>query len=100
MSKLLSVRIDEDDFKFIEEKSKALGVTPSTYAKVLLKKSVKETGLEESITKYLKREWSIHKSAEHAEISVREFIGELSKRNLKLNIEVEDFKKSLSSVGL
>ena len=86
----LTVRIDDKTYRDIEETANHDNVDRSTVARNLLKIGIKETKKQRALEKYRKREYTLWKAAQVAEISLREMMALIEEQRIPLHITPED----------
>jgi predicted HTH domain antitoxin len=81
--------------KGLRDYMEAAGLDRSAAIRRLLERGIKDWKLELALNEYREGKISLMKASEKAEITVWEFLDELDKRKIPLNISMEAVEKSL-----
>lgn len=96
MGKTLTIRIDDNRYKVIETISEQKNVTQSEAIKELMDYGRVDLGIK----LYSEEKLSLENAAKIAGISISDFLDEMKKRGIELNISLDDFKESLKHVKM
>ncbi len=97
MSELLPVRIPKEDLEYLEERARLEQIPKSTLARKLLHEKIIEERIREAINMYLNGTVSLGKAAEHAGLSLREFIAKLVDLGVTLRYTIESLREDLKA---
>lgn len=95
MPKIVTAQLQDEMIKELEEFMKVHGIDRSTAIRKLLEKSLDQWKIERAISEYMKGSVSLMKASEVAGLSMWEFIDELRKRDVTLNISLDAVEESL-----
>ena len=94
MSKILTMRFDEERFDAIEAISKQENMTQTEVIRELFDYGRIDLGVK----LYSEKKASLERAAKIAGISISDFLEEMQKRGIESNVSLEDFKESLKNV--
>ena len=97
MPKIVTAQITDEMIKDVNEFMKMYGVDRSTAIRQLLAKSLDQWKIERAVAEYMNKRMSLMKASEIAGLSVWEFIDELQKRDISVNISFDTMEESLES---
>jgi len=99
VSEVLSVKIDEDTAKIIEEIAREEGTEKSPVARKLLALGLKQWRLEKAIGLVMSGKVSVWKASEIADMSLREFLEVLDRRKIPwVKFSPEDLEKEIRRI--
>jgi len=99
MSDVLSVKIDKDRLKMLEEIAREEESDRSTVARKLLDMGIKNWKIERAIKSFSKGKISLWKAAETAGVSLREFIDILNDRKISwVRIKPEELEAEVQAM--
>jgi predicted HTH domain antitoxin len=93
-TKTLSIRIDDDDYKFLS----SLAEEEREDVSKAVRELVDLGRIMFAIERYKKSEASIEKAAKLAGVSISKMMDVLSEYGVEVNLEFEDYLKSLKTV--
>jgi predicted HTH domain antitoxin len=96
----LSVRMDRDEVKQVDEWTRICGLDRSALLKQCIRSGLKKLRLEQSMSAYRAGEISLSRAAELSKLSVREFLLQLAAFGTELNYDVAEFDADLAGSGL
>jgi len=94
MLKPATVRVPEDFLEEVSKFIKEMNLDKSSYLREILKKGFEEDRRERFILKYLAGDLSANETCIMLNVTVWEFFDLLKKKNLTLNVELEDWLDS------
>ena len=94
MTKTMSIRMDPDNFEFLNKLSKEESGDVSKAVRELVKKG----RLMLAVERYKKNQVSLGRAAELAGLTLGEMINVLSEYGVKSNLEKEDYLKGLENL--
>lgn len=97
MLKIATVRVPEDFLEDLSNFVKEMKLDKSSYLRDILKKGVDEDRQERLLLRYLNGELSVGEVCNMLDKSPWDFFDLLKKKNLNLNVELEDW---LDSAGV
>lgn len=86
----LTVRVDEDTFRDIEEAAALENVDRSTVARGLLKIGIRETRKKRALEMYRNGKCTLWKAAQLADVPLREMMELAEEKKIPLHISPED----------
>ncbi len=95
MPKIITAQVKDDLLKGLKDYMEAAGLDRSAAIRRLLMRGLKDWKLEQAVNEYRDGNVSLMKASEKAEITVWEFLDELDRRKISLNVSMEAFEKSL-----
>lgn len=95
MPEIITAQVKDDLLKGLRDYMEAAGLDRSAAIRRLLERGIKDWKLELALNEYREGKISLMKASEKAEITVWEFLDELDRRKIPLNISMEAFEKSL-----
>lgn len=98
MLKIATVRVPEDFLKDLSEFVKEMKLDKSSYLRDILKKGFDEDRQERLLLRYINGELSVGEVCNMLDKSPWEFFDLLKKKNLNLNVELEDWLDSANIV--
>jgi predicted HTH domain antitoxin len=99
VSEVLSVKIDEDTARIIEEIAREEGTEKSPVARKLLALGLKQWRLEKAIGLVISGKASVWKASEIAGVSLREFLEVLNGRKIPwVKFSPEDLEKEIRRI--
>lgn len=96
MLKIATVRVPEDFLEDLSDFVKEMKLDKSSYLRDILKKGFDEDRQERLLLRYLNGELSVGEVCNILDKSPWEFLDLLKKKNLNLNVELEDWLDSAS----
>lgn len=97
MSRTLTTRISERLEKEIEEMGKDERIGKSAEARRLLERAVRERKIEKALRKYEEGGISLGRAAEEADLSLRELLAEMKKRDVHFRYSRESLKEDIEA---
>jgi predicted HTH domain antitoxin len=94
MTKTMSIRMDQDNFEFLNKLSKEEAGDVSKAARELINKG----RLMLAVERYKKNQVSLGKAAELAGLTLGDMINTLAEYGVKSNLEKEDYLKGLENL--
>jgi predicted HTH domain antitoxin len=99
MSDVLSVKIDKDKLKLLEEMAREEETDRSTVARKLLDMGIRDWKTERSVKLFSEGKVSLWKAAEIAGVSLREFIEIVKERKLSMvKIKSDDIDIEVNAI--
>ena len=99
MSDVLSVKIDKDKLKMLEEIARAEESDRSTVARKLLDIGIRQWRIERAIKSFSEGRLSIWKAADTAGVTLREFIDILNERRITwVKIKPEELEAEVKAM--
>jgi len=98
-NKVSTLRLSDNVSKSMHLISKEENLTKSDAIRMLLEKSIKEYYLKKALSLYEKEEIDFSTAAEVAKISVRDFLEELKRSGVGLNIPLEMSEIGFKNLG-
>jgi len=99
MSDVLSVKVDKDKLKMLEEIARAEESDRSTVARKFLDVGIRQWRIERSIKSFSEGRISIWKAADTARVSLREFIDILNERRITwVKIKPEELEAEVKAM--
>jgi predicted HTH domain antitoxin len=95
MPKIVTAQLSDKMVKEVEEFMSTHGIDRSTAIRKLLEKSLDQWKIERAVSKYMAGTISLMKASEIAGLSLWEFIDELQKRDITINISIDAIEESL-----
>ncbi len=96
MSKVLSVKLDEEKLKIIDEIAKEEKSDRSSVTRKLLELGIKQWMIEKAIQLVLSGKVSVWKASQIAQVSLREFLDILHERKISwIKISPEEIEREL-----
>ena len=95
MPKIVTAQLTDEMKEDIDEFMKVCGVDRSTAIRKLLAQSLFQWKIERAISEYTKGNTTLMKASKNAGLSIWEFIDELQKRDITVNISLDAIEKSL-----
>ena len=95
MPRIVTAQLTDEMVRDIEEFMRAHSIDRSTAIRKLLEKSLDQWKIERAVSKYMKGTISLMKASEVAGLSLWEFIDELQKRDITINISIDAVEESL-----
>ncbi|WP_456475352.1 UPF0175 family protein [Candidatus Pyrohabitans sp.] len=95
MPEIITAQIKDNIARGLREYMEASGLDRSAAIRRLLERGLRDWKLEQAINEYRDGKISLMKASEKAEITVWEFLDELDRRKIPLNVSMEAFEKSL-----
>ncbi len=95
MSEIITAQVKDDLLKGLKDYMEAAGLDRSAAIRKLLERGIKNWKLELAIDEYREGKISLMKAGEKAEVTVWEFLDELDRRKISLNVSMDAFEKSL-----
>lgn len=99
MSTTLTTRLPDDLFAEIERISQEEHLDKSAVTRRLLASAVREHKLSTAIERYRDGQLTLRGAAEHADRSLREFLGELARREIPVTYGQEDLAEDLTGLS-
>ena len=96
MLKIATVRVPEDFLEDLSNFVKEMKLDKSSYLRDILKKGFDEDRQERLLLRYLNGELSVGEACKMVDKSPWDFFDLLKKKNLNLNVELEDWLDSAS----
>ena len=90
-----SVRLPKEIVEEIERLSKEEGIDKGTLIRKLIAESLREYKIKRALELYREGKISLWKAAEIAEITYREALEELKKRNIPFKYDLEDLEADI-----
>lgn len=97
MPKTVTAHLSDEMVRDIEEFMKVHSIDRSTAIKELLKKSIDEWKIERAISEYVTGDISMMKASEMAGLSIWNFLHELQKKNITINVSLDLEEESLET---
>lgn len=98
LKKVKSYRLSDNALASISYISKTRNINESEVTRIVIDKGIKEYLFEQAVNEYNIKKIGLSDAAKIAGISKRDFMEELDKRGIPLNMDLEDFKYSLKSM--
>lgn len=98
MLKIATVRVPEDFLEDLSNFVKEMKLDKSSYLRDILKKGVDEDRQERLLLRYLNGELSVGEVCNMLDKSPWDFFDLLKKKNLNLNVELEDWLDSAGAL--
>lgn len=95
MPEIITAQIKDKIANGLREYMEVSGLDRSAAIRRLLERGLRDWKLERAINEYRDGKISLMKASEKAEITVWEFLDELDRRKIPLNVSMEAFEKSL-----
>jgi len=95
MPKIVTAQLQDEMIRELEKFMKVHGIDRSTAIRKLLEKSLDQWKIERAISEYMNGSVSLMKASEVAGLSIWEFIDELQKRDVTINISLDAVEESL-----
>jgi len=95
MAEIITAQIKDKIAKGLKDYMEISGLDKSAAIRRLLERGIRDWKLERAVNEYRDGKVSLMKASEKAELTVWEFLDELDRRNIHLNISMEAFEKSL-----
>lgn len=95
MSEIITAQVKDSILKGLKDYMDISGQDRSSAIRNLLERGIKDWKLELAINEYRDGKVSLMKASQKADITVWEFLDELDRRKIPLNISMEIFEKSL-----
>lgn len=95
MPKVVTAQLTDERVREVEEFMRAHSIDRSTAIRKLLEKSLDQWKIERAVSKYMKGTISLMKASEVAGLSLWEFIDELQKRDITINISIDAVEEFL-----
>ncbi|GCC11538.1 hypothetical protein IPdc08_01593 [archaeon] len=95
MPEIITAQIKDRIARGLREYMEVSGLDRSAAIRNLLERGIKDWKLEIAVSEYRDGKISLMKASEKAEISIWEFLDELNRRKISINISMEAFEKSL-----
>ena len=90
----LTVRIDEETYRDIEETASAENVDRSTATRQLLKKGINEEKKKRALELYRAGKCTLWKAAQHANLNIREMMELAANEKIPAHITPEDVEEA------
>lgn len=94
---LTTVRLPERILKILDEKAKKENLDRTTVLRKFLEEATRNWKIEDAANLYEEGKVSLGEAAEIAELTVGEMMDELTKRGVKSDMTVEEYKESLAT---
>ncbi|MEE9151193.1 MAG: UPF0175 family protein [Thermoplasmata archaeon] len=94
-----TIRLDDDDLKFLEEIAERQSLDRTTLIKRAIKLGVHEILLEEALGRYQKGSCSAWECAREAQLSLWEFLEELKKRDIGFKVDEIELRNALRELS-
>ncbi len=95
MSEIITAQVKGKIASGLREYMEIYRLDKSSAIRRLLEKGIKNWKLERAVEEYRNSKISLMKASEIADISVWEFIDELNKKNVPINVSFKAFEKAL-----
>ncbi len=95
MPEIITAQVKDDLLKGLRDYMEVAGLDRSAAIRRLLERGIKDWKIELALNEYREEKISLMKASEKAEITVWEFLDELDRRKIPLNVSMEAFEKSL-----
>lgn len=95
IKKIKSFRLSDSALTSINYISKSENITESEATRIVIDKGIKEYLFEQAVNEYNTKKIGLSDAAKISGLSKRDFIAELNKRGIPLNVDLEDFKYSM-----
>lgn len=95
MAEIITAQVKDDILKGLKDYMETAGLDKSAAIRKLLEQGLKEWRLETAVAEYRDGKISLMKASEKAKTTVWEFLDELDKRKIPLNISMDVVGKSL-----
>lgn len=95
MPTIVTAQLSDEMMKDVEEFMRIYGVDRSTAIRNLLEKSLHQWKIERAVSEYTEGSLSLMKASEVAGLSIWEFVDELHKRDITVNISLDAVEESL-----
>lgn len=95
MSEIITAQVKGKIARGLREYMEVHGLDKSSAIRRLLEKGIKDWKLERAVEDYRSGRASLMKASEIAELSVWEFVDELNRRNVPVNVSFKAFEKAL-----
>ncbi|HOZ36009.1 MAG TPA: UPF0175 family protein [archaeon] len=98
VKKVKSFRLSDNALASISYISKAENINESEVTRIVIDKGIKEYLFESAVNEYNTKKICLSEAAKIAGLSKRDFMKELEKRGIPLNMDLEDFRYSFESM--
>ena len=98
MAETISVRLDKEDVREIEELSKLEKKSKSHVLRNVLELGLKDKKLELALEKFRKKEASIGKAARIAEVPLSQFMDVLVEKNIDFHYGIKELKEDFEGL--
>ncbi len=98
MAETVSVRIDKEELKEIDELSKIEKKTKSNVLREVLELGLKDKKLELAIEKFRNKEASIGKAAKIAEVPLSQFMDILVEKNIEFHYGIKELEEDFEGL--
>lgn len=99
MTEVLSVKIDKDKLKLLEEIAREEETDRSTIARKLLDTGIKKWKIDRALKSFSEGRLSLWKAADMADVSLREFIDILNERKISwVRIKPEELEAEVNAM--
>jgi predicted HTH domain antitoxin len=98
LSKVKSYRLSDNALASISYISKSRNINESEVTRIVIDKGIKEYLFESAVNEYNTKKICLSEAAKIAGLSKRDFMEELEKRGIPLNLDKEAFKYSFDSM--
>lgn len=95
MQKVLTIRVDEENYDFVREFSKAKAEEKSR----IIRKLIESGRIFLAIEQYKEGKASLNKAAEISGLCLSEFIDVLTEFGIESNLTLEDFEEGLKNLA-
>jgi predicted HTH domain antitoxin len=95
MSEIITAQVKNEIAKELREYMEVYGIDRSAAIRKLLERGIRDWKIETAVTNYRDRKVSLMKASEMAGVSVWEFLDELKKRDIPVNISFKAIEKTL-----
>lgn len=94
-----TIRLDDDDLKFLEEIAERQSLDRTTLIKRAIKLGVRDILLDNALERYQKGLCSAWEGAREAQLSLWEFLEELRKRDIGFKVDEIELGKALKELS-
>ncbi|MBI2646924.1 UPF0175 family protein [Candidatus Woesearchaeota archaeon] len=98
MAETVSVRIDKEELKEIDELSKIEKKTKSNVLREVLELGLKDKKIELAIEKFRNKEASIGKAAKIAEVPLSQFMDILVEKNIEFHYGIKELEEDFEGL--
>ena len=95
----LSVRMDREEVKQVDEWTRICGLDRSALLKQFIRNGLKKFRMDQSMSAYRAGEVSLSRAAELSGLSVREFMLHMAEFGVELNYDVAEFEADVAGGG-
>ena len=95
----ISTRLEKEELREVERFARLESLDKSKFIKKLLNMSLREYRIKYALSLYSKKEASLGKASEIAQVSIWDFIEKLKQYKINLNYSEDDLRKDIKTIN-